>query len=190
MQLILVINPGSTSTKLALFDNHKLFKDIVIRHNDVDLKSFNTIIDQLTFRKKIILEFLKENNVTIDQLKAIVARGGLLKPIAGGTYLINQTMVNDLKAETYGSHASNLGGLLAYKLTTNTQIPAFIVDPVVVDELADIARVSGSALINRKVIFHALNQKAVARRYAQSINKSYNDLSLIVCHMGGGITIG
>jgi butyrate kinase len=190
MQLILVINPGSTSTKLAVYDGEKLLQDQTIRHTDSELKRFSTINQQIGFRQKLILEFLRIHHFSLTSFKAIVARGGLLRPIHSGTYLVNQRMLQDLASGKYGSHASNLGGLIACALAKPRKLPAYIVDPVVVDELDEIARISGTKLIARKVIFHALNQKAVARRYADSIKRPYTSLNLIVCHLGGGITVG
>jgi butyrate kinase len=189
-KLILVINPGSTSTKIAIFNDNKLMQSETLRHEPQKLKTFKHVIDQESYRSKLIGEFLNKNNIKPSALRCVVARGGLLHPILSGTYKINKQMIKDLASAKYGEHASNLGGLIAYKYTTKYGIPSFIVDPVVVDELSDIARVSGTDLFQRKVIFHALNHKAVARRYAKSINKKYESLDLIVCHMGGGVTIG
>jgi butyrate kinase len=188
MQLMLIINPGSTSTKLSVYDGAKLLKHETIHHSINELKV--DINHQIIFRKKLVLNFLNTHRFDLKKFKAVVARGGLLRPITSGTYLVNQKMMKDLKSGCYGNHASNLGGLIAYELAKPYHLPSYIVDPVVVDELDEIARVSGTKSIQRKCIFHALNQKAVARRYAQSINKKYEHLNLIVCHLGGGITVG
>jgi butyrate kinase len=189
-KLILVINPGSTSTKLAIFDDTHNIKTEVLRHDPAKIKSFKKIVDQKQYRTDLISDFLKQNNINTKNLAAVVARGGLLHPMSSGTYLVNEAMIKDLSSGFYGEHASNLGGIIAYEYSQTYNIPAFIVDPVVVDELSDIARVSGTDLFQRKVIFHALNHKAVARRYAKEQNKQYEELDLIVCHLGGGITIG
>ncbi|MDH6355338.1 butyrate kinase [Dysgonomonas sp. PH5-45] len=186
---ILAINPGSTSTKIAVFDNMKVVFKATLRHSGEELAPFNTVIDQYSFRKDLIINQLKEGNVPFE-FDAIIGRGGLFKPIPGGVYEVNDAMIRDIK-NTERHHASNLGCLIASemaKMLPNCR--AFIADPVVVDELNDIARISGSPLLPKVSIFHALNQKAIARRYASDINKKYEDLDLIVCHMGGGISTG
>ncbi len=187
---ILVINPGSTSTKIGVFDNDVQILEKTIRHSTEELADFPAIIDQFQFRKQTILEALDEEGMNVSKLSAVCGRGGLLRPIEGGTYAVNAEMLNDLREGYSGQHASNLGGIIANEIAEGLNIPAFIVDPVVVDELAPIARVSGFSLIERKSIFHALNQKAVARRYAKETGRAYKDLRLIVTHMGGGITVG
>nr|WP_250160247.1 butyrate kinase [Caloranaerobacter azorensis] len=128
--------------------------------------------------------------MNLTKLSAVVGRGGLLKPIAGGTYKVNERMLEDLKVGVLGEHASNLGGILAHEIASQLNIPAFIVDPVVVDEMEDVARISGMPELERKSIFHALNQKAVARRAAKELGKAYNEVNLIVAHLGGGISVG
>lgn len=189
--LQLVINPGSTSTKVALYLNDKLIQESTLRHDVKDLEKYETIIDQLDFRKQVILEFLKDHKYTLNQIDVFVGRGGMLKPLKnGGTYRVTEPMLADLRACKYGSHASNLGALLADSFAKTFNRPAFIVDPVVVDEFEDIARVSGQKLIERKSIFHALNQKATARRHAHIMKKNYEDMNLVVCHLGGGISVG
>lgn len=190
MVRLLVINPGSTSTKIAVFDDESIIFEETLRHSTEEISRFNRIYDQYEFRKEIILNALKKNNIPLESLNAIVGRGGLLKPIEGGTYEINEAMIEDLKAGSRGEHASNLGGILAYEIAKNLNIPSFIVDPVVVDELQDVARISGLKGTERVSIFHALNQKAVARRHAKSLGKKYEDLNLIVAHLGGGISVG
>lgn len=187
---ILTINPGSTSTKIGVFENEMLLIEHTIRHSADELSKYPSIIDQYHFRKDAILNVLKMENFSLSTLDAICGRGGLLRPIEGGTYAVNQTMLEDLKVGYSGQHASNLGGIIAKEIARPLNIPSYIVDPVVVDELQALARISGSPLIERKSIFHALNQKAVARRYAKEVHKKYNELNLIVAHMGGGITIG
>lgn len=190
MHRLLAINPGSTSTKIGLFDDEELIFEETIRHSVEDLASYDKINQQNKFRKNLIIECLKEKAIELESLKALVARGGLLKPIEGGTYLVNDLMLKDLNVGLMGQHASNLGALIAYDIAKENGIQAYIVDPVVVDELEDIARLSGIKEIERVSIFHALNQKAVARRYAKSINTKYEDLNLIVVHLGGGISVG
>ncbi len=189
--LQLVINPGSTSTKVALFLNDKLIQEATLRHEVEELDKYPNLIDQLDFRKQVILDFLFEHKYRINQIDVFVGRGGMLKPLKhGGTYLVTEQMLDDLRACKYGTHASNLGALLASSFAKPLNRPAYIVDPVVIDEFDDISRVSGQALIQRKSIFHALNQKATAKRHAKSVGKHYEDMNLIVCHLGGGISVG
>ena len=187
---ILTINPGSTSTKIGVFDNEVSIFEKSIRHDVETINTFSNIIDQYQFRKTVILETLDNEGINLSKLSAVCGRGGLLRPIEGGTYEVNDLMLKDLRSGYAGQHASNLGGIIAYEIASGLNIPAFIVDPVVVDELAPIARISGFSLIERKSIFHALNQKAVARRVAKELGKEYSELNLIVAHMGGGITVG
>ncbi|MDD3656661.1 MAG: butyrate kinase [Atribacterota bacterium] len=187
---ILVINPGSTSTKLSLFKNEKMLFTESIAHSSDLLKSINCIIEQYEFREKVIYEFLEKKEINLNDIDATVGRGGLLRPLPSGTYRINKKMINHLRKGLFGEHASNLGAILAYQITKNKTIPAYIVDPVVVDEMGDIARISGIPLLPRKSIFHALNQKAVARKAASDLGKNYQDVNFIVVHMGGGISVG
>lgn len=187
---ILVLNPGSTSTKIGVFDNERAVFERNIRHDREKLKMFPNIIDQYEFRKQTILEILDEESINISKIDAVCGRGGLLRPIEGGTYIVNELMLEDLKNGFAGQHASNLGGIIAFEIASGLNIPAYIVDPVVVDEMEEIAKISGLSAIKRRSIFHALNQKAVARRVASDFNKKYEDMNIIVTHMGGGITIG
>lgn len=187
---ILAINPGSTSTKIAIFKNDKEEFTETIRHSADELVGFDTIADQQTFRSDVIINSLNNAGIKLSELNAISARGGLLKPIEGGTYAVNNPMLEDLKVGVLGQHASNLGGLIAHEISKEYGIPAFIVDPVVVDELDPIARISGHKDFERKSIFHALNQKAVARLAANELGKDYSELNLIVAHLGGGISVG
>lgn len=188
--LILVINPGSTSTKVALYRNEEVIKEKTLRHDVKELKPFKTIIDQIDFRKAMIMDFLEHNNTKVEDIDIFVGRGGMMKPLAGGTYEITKEMVDDLSSMKYGAHASALGSILAYKFAKEQGKRAFTVNPVVVDEFDDISRISGLKQIERKSIFHALNQKAIAIRFAQSINKAYEDINVIVVHLGGGISVG
>ncbi len=187
---ILCINPGSTSTKIAVYNNNDLVFEDTIRHPAEELNQYKTITDQYDFRKTVLINVLKEKNFSLADLSCVVGRGGLLRPIKGGTYAICSAMLHDLKNASYGEHASNLGAVLAYEIAANMNIPAFIVDPVVVDEMDDLARYTGIPELQRKSIFHALNQKAVARTVAKEMNKNYADLNLIIAHLGGGITVG
>mgnify|MGYP000998558125 CR=1 FL=1 len=188
---ILTLNPGSTSTKVALFeDDAELWSDT--QRYDVDvIHSYAGVMDQEEFRLEAIRDALERHDTPIASLDAVVGRGGLLKPIPGGTYLVGPTMIEDLKSCRWGSHASNLGAPLAARLASEAgHDRAFIVDPVVVDELVPEARLSGIPEIERRSIFHALNQKAVARRAARDLGKAYEEVNLVVAHMGGGISVG
>jgi len=182
---ILVINPGSTSTKVVLFSNEQLLFEKKIEHSSKELSNFNKIIDQYHFRHDIILNFLKEKGINLSTLNTVVGRGGLLRPIASGTYRINEKMIDDLRKGVSGEHASNLGGLLAYGIAENLSIPSYIVDPVVIDEMKPVARISGMPEIPRISILHALNQKA-----ALDLGKKYEKLNFITAHLGGGISVG
>jgi len=190
-RLILAINPGSTSTKFSLFEEEKLVFEKTLRHSSEELRNFERITDQFHFRKDLIMNELFERKIDLARINAVVGRGGLIKPIESGIYKVNQRMKDDLTTGFSGQHASNLGGLIADDIASSLCCAtAFIVDPVVVDELQSIARISGHPEIERKSIFHALNQKAVARVYAASTGRKYEDLNLIVAHMGGGVSIG
>ena len=188
--LILAINPGSTSTKMAVYEDEKPLVLRNISHTQEELSQFDDVIEQHDYRKQLVLDELQRVGVPIE-FDAVIGRGGLVKPIAGGVYEINEAMLED----TYSgiamhNHACNLGCLIAHDIAT--QIPgcrSFIADPGVVDELNDYARISGSPLMGRICIWHALNQRAIARRYAAGIGKKYEDLNLIICHMGGGISV-
>ncbi len=188
---IIAINPGSTSTKIAVFQNTDPIFLTNIKHTQEELAPFPKITDQFEFRKNIILEQLKEAEINLDRINAVVGRGGLLKPIPSGVYEVNDIMVQDLTHSPLGEHASNLGGLIARDMVKALPgAKAYITDPVVVDELQDLARIAGHPLFERISIFHALNQKAVAREFARATQKKYEDLNLIVVHLGGGITVG
>lgn len=187
---ILAINPGSTSTKIAIYDNDKEVFETTLRHPAEEINKYEKIYDQYDFRKGVILDSLNDAGINLTKLDAVVGRGGLLKPIKGGTYAVSPAMIEDLKVGVLGEHASNLGGILANEIAGGLNIPSFIVDPVVVDELEDVARVSGMPELQRKSIFHALNQKAVARRAAKEKGSTYEELNLIVAHMGGGVSVG
>ena len=170
----LVINPGSTSTKIGIFEDETLLFDETLRHSTEEIARYDSIIDQKDFRRDIILEFLKSKDFDVNSLDIVVGRGGMLKPIPGGTYAVNDALVHDLELGVSGQHASNLGGILSKEIADSIGKPSYIVDP-------ELPRIS---------IFHALNQKAVAKRYAAEVGKDYNDLNLIVVHMGGGVSVG
>ncbi len=188
---ILAINPGSTSTKIGVFVNLNPIFLKNIQHDPDELSRFEKITDQFQYRKDIIAEQLNNANVSEDVVKAIVGRGGLLKPIESGVYIVNERMKEDLRNSPMGEHASNLGGLIADAFAQQLKgVNAYIANPVVVDELNDIARITGHPNFVRKSIFHALNQKAVARSHAKAMLRQYEDMNLIVAHLGGGITVG
>ncbi len=187
---ILAINPGSTSTKIAVYENETLTFKKSVRHNTELINSFETIFDQFEFRREEILKALKEENIALESFDAIVGRGGMFKPIEGGTYIVGQSMIDYVKKAPRGEHASNLGCVIAKELADSINKPSFIVDPVAVDEMNDIARYTGMPEIKRQSLFHALNQKAVSLKASKDLNKDYKDLNLIVAHLGGGISVG
>ena len=186
----LIINPGSTSTKIGVFEDETLLFEETLRHSTEEIGRFANIVEQKDFRKNIITDLLRSKEFDIKSLNVIVGRGGMLKPIPGGTYAVTEELLEDLKKGVQGQHASNLGGILAKEIGDSIGVPSYIVDPVVVDELMPIARYSGVPELPRVSIFHALNQKAVAKRYAKEIGKPYESLRLVVVHMGGGVSVG
>ena len=189
--IILTINPGSTSTKIAVFKNTKSVFLKTIRHKAENLEKYERITDQFHFRKEVVLRELEDSEVNTDQISAVVGRGGLIKPVESGVYEVNDKMREDLRQAQRGEHASNLGGLIATDIAQSLpDARAFIADPVVVDEMEDVARISGHPYFQRISIFHALNQKAIARSHAKSLDREYEDLNLIVAHLGGGISVG
>jgi len=188
---ILAINPGSTSTKIAVFKSKDLVFTTNIKHPSEEIDKFDRISDQYEYRKNIIVKELEKAGIALSSIEIIIGRGGLVKPIPSGVYEVNEAMKADLRVGVLGQHASNLGGLIADDLAR--MIPgakAYIADPVVVDELEDVARISGHPEFERISIFHALNQKAIGRMHAQAIGKKYEDLNLILVHLGGGISVG
>lgn len=190
-KLILAVNPGSTSTKFALYDGEELIFDKTLRHSLSDIGGFRRMTEQLPFRYGVIMEAMRHEGTDLQAISAIVGRGGLVNPIESGIYEVNELMKKHLSEAVNGEHASNLGALLSDMMVADMPgARAYIVDPVVVDELEPVARLSGHPLINRRSIFHALNQKAVARIYAASQGRSYEEMNLIVAHMGGGISVG
>ena len=189
MKNILVINPGSTSTKISLFnqEGEEIFKEN-ISHSTEELSQFNSLLEQGPARKKIILETLKKRNIDTNSLKAVIGRGGILKPLKAGIYGVNDKLVDDLKHSPI-EHASNLGGIIASEIAKSISMPAYIADPVSVDEFTDIARISGLKGIERKSLLHTLNIRANAYRYAKEQGKKLEELNIIVAHLGGGISI-
>ncbi|MGN0471987.1 MAG: butyrate kinase [Lachnospiraceae bacterium] len=186
----LIINPGSTSTKIGVFEDETLLFEETLRHTTEEIASYASIVDQKDFRKEIITNLLASKNFDMKSLNVVVGRGGMLKPIPGGTYAVTDDLLNDLKIGKQGQHASNLGGILAREIGDSLGIPSYIVDPVVVDELEPISRYSGVPELPRTSVFHALNQKAVAKRYAKEQGRAYDTMNLIVVHMGGGVSVG
>ena len=187
---ILVINPGSTSTKIGVFRDETILFDVTLRHSADQLAPYATIADQKEFRKDLVISALQQKNYDAKNLSAVSARGGLVAPIPGGTYVVNENLLRDCTVGVQGQHAANLGAMIAHEIGEEFGIPAFVVDPPVVDELSEVARFSGHPAIIRASKFHALNQKAVAKRYAKESGIPYNELNLIVCHMGGGVSVG
>ena len=189
---VLVINPGSTSTKIAVFDASEVVWQTTIRHTAEELARFDSVSEQLPFREQLVLEQLKTAGVDLSSLQAVIGRGGLIRPVSSGVYRVNERMKEHLRAGLQGQHASNLGGLIASDIAALCLpgVGAFIADPVVVDELQPCARIAGHPLFSRQSKFHALNQKAVARMYARETGAAYEELNLVVAHLGGGISVG
>lgn len=194
---ILAINPGSTSTKIAVYDDENEVFIKTLRHSAEEIAVYEKVTDQFEFRKNIIVKELTDAGIDVYSLNMVVGRGGLIKPIPSGVYQVNEELKNDLLSCRQGEHASNLGGLIADEIANdinkkmgNDNVKAVIVDPVVVDELTDVARISGHPLFERKSIFHALNQKAIGRQHAAKSGKKYEEMNLIIAHLGGGISVG
>ncbi len=191
MYRILAINPGSTSTKFAVYCDETCILKKTLRHSVEELVEYKSVIQQFDFRKGLIIDVLMEEGIEVDEIKFIIGRGGLTHPLESGIYLVNNLMLDDVREGKFGVHASNLGPLLADFIAL--QIPdakAYIADPVVTDELEEIARVAGHPKFYRRSIFHALNQKATARAHALKSGRNYEDMNLIVVHLGGGISVG
>jgi len=187
---ILAINPGSTSTKIALFEGEAPIFTKSLTHSADEIKKYDKISDQYDFRKKVILDAVKESGTDLSEIDVIVGRGGNMKPVQGGVYEINEAMVEDLRAGVMGQHASNLGGIIAYFIAAELGIHSYVVDPAVVDELEEYARISGMPDIVRKSKDHPLNQKAAARMAAKELGGNYTDYNFVVAHLGGGISVG
>lgn len=186
----LTINPGSSSTKIAIYERYDLLYKTTIYHDMNLFLSLETMLDQIPYRMQMIEDFLKTSDVSLDSISGIIARGGILKPCQSGLYEINSDILNDLKHHTYGEHVANLGGLIAYELAIKANAKAYIADPESVDEMDEIAKFSGLNGIKRRSVFHALSQKAVAKTYAEFNQKKYEDLTLIIAHLGSGISVG
>ena len=187
---ILSLNLGSTSTKIAIFEGENIKLLQSLRHSQEEIKELKNMEENAEFRKAHIMEFLKQNDVDLKSFDAIVGRGGLLRPIHGGTYEVNEAMLEDLESCKYGSHVCNLGGIIAHEIASEIGVKAYVVDPPIVDELCELARYSGHPEFKRRTTWHALNQKAIGKRYAIEIGKEYKELNLIIAHIGGGITVG
>ena len=189
---VLVINPGSTSTKIAVFDQLEALWQTTIRHSVEELSQYGGINEQLPFRKQLVLEQLNAAGIELSSLLAIIGRGGLIKPVSSGIYRVNELMKEHLRVGIQGSHPCNLGGLIAADIAAlcSHDVQAYIADPEVIDEMQPQARITGHPLFERRSIFHALNQKAVARIYARETGVIYEQLNLVVAHLGGGISVG
>jgi len=187
---VFVINPGSTSTKLALYEGEHQLISREYRHDKTHMAQFSSVVDQKNFRMSAIRETLDEAGIDTASIDGVAGRGGLLHPLEGGVYQVNEAMLSDLSEARYGEHPCNLGAILANDLALEWSVSAFIVDPVVTDEMMDIARLTGLPCIRRRSLFHALNQRGAARTVAARLGKTYDKLNCIVCHMGGGTSIG
>ena len=189
MYKILTINPGSTPTKIAVFEdeNHVFKKNI--KHSAEEIAKYDRISDQKPFRTEVILNELKDAGIDIKEMTCLVGRGGLMHPLTSGVYEVNESMIRDLTSGIYGEHASNLGGLIANDIAKEIGVKAYIADPVVVDEMDEVARYSGHPLFPRISIFHALNQKIIARQLAKDLGRKYEDMNIIAIHLGGGISV-
>lgn len=190
MPLVLVLNPGASSTKVAVFNGENVLLSCTITHSREVLSTFTTVASQFEFRKEQVAALLKSHHIKLQDIDVVVGRGGMLKPLKSGTYSINQKMLNDLQEAKYGEHASNLGALIASAIAKIIDQPAYTADPVVVDEMNPIARISGIPELPRKSIFHALNHKRVARMAANDLKRCYEELTFIICHMGSGVSVG
>ena len=190
MYKFLIINPGSTSTKISVYHDNKEVESKSLSHDVEVIRGFDAIYDQFNFRLELVEEYVDELKLDLDEFTAIIARGGNMQPVVGGTYEVNEKMIEDLKIGVMGQHASNLGGGLAYEIAKKHNLKAYVVDPVIVDEFEPFARISGTPLIERKSKDHPLNSKAVARLAAKELGGKYEDFNFITAHMGGGISVG
>ena len=187
---ILVINPGATSTKIAVFDEEQQLYKLGLDHSAEELNQFDRVIDQADYRKAAILDAITTAGYKLADFDAVCGRGGLYRPIPSGTYAVNDKVMHDVETAPYGEHPSNLGAYLAKELGDMVGIPAFFVDPVCVDEMTEVAHYTGFAEFRRLCQFHALNHKSIGRKAAQELGKAYEDVNLIVCHLGGGVSVG
>jgi butyrate kinase len=186
---VLAVNPGSASTKIAVYEDDLELMRGAVEHRDEDLRGCGRVFDQWRHRLEIVIRTIDAAGIPLTSLDAVVGRGGLLKPLEGGTYVVDDRMLSDLEAARRGEHASNLGAVIAYRIASNLAIPAFIVDPVSVDELEDEARLSGLPELPRESLSHALNSRAVARLVASEMGKSYDEMNFVVAHLGSGISV-
>ena len=187
---VLAMNFGSTSTKVAIYEGDKEVMTQVFRHSNEEMAGIHNMEENAAFRKGVIMSYLQEQGVDLAALDAIVGRGGLMRGIEGGTYVVNDNMLKDLHSCQFGYHVCNLGGILANEIGNELGKPAYVVDPPVVNEVADVAKLSGHPDFPRRALFHALNQKAIAKRFAEETGRPYDSLNLIVAHMGGGTSVG
>ena len=189
---VLVINPGSTSDDIGYYRGEKPVFEVTMRYSQADLAPYEgkNVTEQLPLRRKLILDYLSQHQIPLEEIQAVIGRGGLLHALEGGVYTVTGEMIRDLETGKYGSHASNLGGILAHGIAACARCPSFIADPVIVDELEPVARYSGMPENPRISIFHALNQKRVARLVAEKMGASYEKINCIVCHGGGGVSVG
>lgn len=186
---VLTVNPGSTSTKVALYDDERPLLDISLRHDYDTLRHYERAADQMAWRRDLILQTLADNGYSVADLSAVAGRGGLTKPIEGGIYEVNDAMLHDLR-HPWMEHACNLGGLISHEIAALAGVKAYIADPGVVDEMDEMTHLTGLPQIRRISIFHALNQRAIARQHAAAVGSRYEDMNLIIVHMGGGISVG
>lgn len=186
---VLVINPGGTSTKIAVFRGKDPIFQKTIDHPAAKLQEFPSVYAQKEFRTQMVLDTLKEENIELSSLDAVMGRGGMVRPIPGGVYPVNEGLLEDMKNATHGEHASNLGSAIAYEIAQSQGIPSYIMDPVSVDEMDDVARISGLKELPRYSQLHTLNSRAVARRYCEEMGWEYEEKNLVVAHLGGGISI-
>ncbi|MDP3387834.1 MAG: butyrate kinase, partial [Eubacteriales bacterium] len=186
---ILAINPGSTSTKIALYDDEKELFVKALDHSAEEIDKYDRIVDQLAMRKNVVMNTLEESGYEIKTLDAIVGRGGMLPPVKSGAYRVNELMIDRLKHRPLMEHASNLGALIAFEIASSIEKPAYIYDSVKVDELTPIARISGMPVLPRISTSHALNSRAMAIKAAKEYGREYSDMNILVVHMGGGISL-
>ncbi|MGB9795916.1 butyrate kinase [Fervidobacterium gondwanense] len=188
---ILVINPGATSTKIAVFEDKNKVIQETLQHSVEELDKYKSVMDQKDMRAKAILDFLSKNSLKIEDLDAIAARGGILPPVEGGTYLVDENMVDYLVNRTKVQHASNLAAVIGYELASGASknIPVYITDPVSVDEMIPEARLSGIKDIERKSLSHISNMRAVGIRIAEELGKKFNELNMVIAHLGSGISV-
>lgn len=187
---ILVLNLGSTSSKAAIFHGETMVNSTTVRHSASEISSFHNVLDQQDFRREAIEKWMREIDVSFESLDCICVRGGVVKPLPGGIYWVSKEVINDILAEKYGTHVTNVGNCIGYYWGEKYHKPVVFVDAPVTDELCVLARYSGLKQVLRRSVFHALNQKQIARQYAKEISKDVADLNLIVCHMGGGVSVG